>query len=378
MLATKIPATVITGFLGSGKTTLIRHLLNTAAGKRIALIINEFGDLGVDGEVLKGCGQEQCSEDDIVELTNGCICCTVADDFVPTMEQLLQRDPRPDHIVIETSGLALPQPLLNAFSWPDIREQVTVDGVVTVVDSKALLDGQFAADPEKVQQQRDMDEALDHETPLESLFDDQLSAADMIVLNKIDLVEPEDVRALERGLSEKVPLTVKQVRASNGAIDASVLLGLDAAAENDTERHTAHHHEAHHHDPELTHEETGHHKHGVHDDEHHHYHDHHHDEFESFALKFGLVSDRAQFLEQLGKLLAQSHVLRLKGFVDVKGKPMRLVVQAVGKRIDSYFDRDWGQNEERCSHLVVIGLAGLNQAEITAQIRALAGQAHGE
>ncbi|MEM7291438.1 MAG: GTP-binding protein, partial [Pseudomonadota bacterium] len=146
MDAQKIPATVITGFLGAGKTTLIRNMLQTANGKRIALIINEFGDLGVDGDVLKGCGDETCTEDDIVELNNGCICCTVADDFVPTMEKLLERESRPDHIVIETSGLALPQPLVNAFNWPEIREQVTVDGVVTVVDARAVADGRFAHD----------------------------------------------------------------------------------------------------------------------------------------------------------------------------------------------------------------------------------------
>ena len=117
----KIPATVVTGFLGAGKTTLIRHLLETANGKRLALIINEFGDIGVDGEVLKACRSETCGEEDIVELANGCICCTVADDFVPTIETLLARDPQPDHIVIETSGLALPKPLVRAFAWPEIH-----------------------------------------------------------------------------------------------------------------------------------------------------------------------------------------------------------------------------------------------------------------
>ena len=119
-LTQKIPATVVTGFLGAGKTTLIRHLLENANGKRIALIINEFGDIGVDGEVLKGCGEETCREEDIVELANGCICCTVADDFIPVIKKLIERDDAPDHIVIETSGLALPQPLVKAFNWPEI------------------------------------------------------------------------------------------------------------------------------------------------------------------------------------------------------------------------------------------------------------------
>ena len=143
-MAQKIPATVVTGFLGAGKTTLIRHMLQNAAGKRIALIINEFGDLGVDGDILKGCGDETCTQDDVMELSNGCICCTVADDFIPTLEKLLTRDPRPDHIVIETSGLALPQPLVRAFNWPAVSTKVTVDGVVTVVDGKAVTEGRFA------------------------------------------------------------------------------------------------------------------------------------------------------------------------------------------------------------------------------------------
>ncbi len=178
----KIPATVVTGFLGAGKTTLIRHLLQNANGKRIALIINEFGDLGVDGEVLKGCGEETCREEDVVELANGCICCTVADDFVPTMTALLEREDKPDHIVIETSGLALPQPLVKAFNWPDVRNRVTVDGVVTVVDGRAVADGHFAHDEAAVDAQRAADEMLDHETPLSELFEDQLGCADIVVL----------------------------------------------------------------------------------------------------------------------------------------------------------------------------------------------------
>ena len=137
MSRAKIPATIITGFLGAGKTTLIRHMLENAKGRRIALIINEFGDVGVDGEVLKGCGEAVCRQEDVIELANGCICCTVADDFAPAMRKLLDRPIPFDHIVIETSGLALPQPLVRAFSWPEISSRVTVDGVVAVVDGKA-------------------------------------------------------------------------------------------------------------------------------------------------------------------------------------------------------------------------------------------------
>ena len=359
MDASKIPATVITGFLGAGKTTLIRNLLATANGRRIALIINEFGDLGVDGDVLKGCGDETCSEDDIVELNNGCICCTVADDFVPTMEKLLERDKRPDHIVIETSGLALPQPLVNAFNWPEIREQVTVDGVVTVVDARAVADGRFADDVERVNEQRSADDALDHESPLEELFEDQLTCADMIVFNKADLVDPEALKRIQDEVEQSVSRSVKLVKSSHGSLPADVLLGLDSATENDVHNRKSHH-ELHH---EAIHAEHG-------DDAEH---DHDHDEFESFVAGGGEVSDREGLVVGLKNIIEEHDVLRLKGFVAVEGKPMRLVIQAVGNRIDHHFDRDWEQDEIRQSRLVVIGLEGLEQSKISDQISALLG-----
>ena len=186
--ASKIPTTVITGFLGAGKTTLVRHVLENAGGRRVAVIVNEFGSLGIDGEILKGCGIESCGEEDIVELANGCLCCTVADDFVPTMEALVDRDDPPEHILIETSGLALPKPLLKAFDWPSIRSRLTVDGVVAVVDGPAVAEGRFADDPELVEQQRQADESLDHDNPLEEVYEDQLSAADLVIVNKSDLL----------------------------------------------------------------------------------------------------------------------------------------------------------------------------------------------
>lgn len=359
MNAEKIPATIITGFLGAGKTTLIRNMLATANGRRIALIINEFGDLGVDGEVLKGCGEETCSEDDIVELTNGCICCTVADDFVPTMEKLLQRENRPDHIVIETSGLALPQPLVNAFNWPNIREQVTVDGVVTVVDSRAVADGRFADDVERVNAQRAEDEALDHESPLEELFEDQLGCADMIVFNKSDLVDAQALDDVQRHVGEHLSRSVKSVRSSHGSLPADVLLGLASASETDIHNRKSHHEREH----EAFHAEHG------EDAEH----EHDHDEFESFVAEHGAIREVPAFVDALKSVIARHDILRLKGFVEVEGKPMRLVVQAVGNRIDHYFDRDWQPEERRGSRLVVIGLEGLDPVAINAEISGLAG-----
>ncbi|WP_333712674.1 cobalamin biosynthesis protein CobW [Yoonia sp.] len=346
----KIPATVVTGFLGAGKTTLIRHMLQNAQGKRIALIINEFGDLGVDGDILKGCGDEVCSEDDIVELSNGCICCTVADDFIPTMEALLARDVKPDHIVIETSGLALPQPLVRAFNWPGISTKVTVDGVVTVVDGRAVHDGQFAHNVAAVDAQRAMDENLDHETPLSELFEDQIACADMIVVNKTDLLAADEAEALTGRLKSEARAGVQVVKAAMGALPVDVLLGQGIGAESDLEaRHEIHHH--HHHDDE--------------DDDHHdHAHEHGHDEFESFVVTRGEVTDAKAFAEQVADVIRAHDILRLKGFVAVAGKPMRLTLQAVGPRVDTYFDQPFGATP-RQTRLVVIGEAGLDRAGIT-------------
>ncbi len=344
----KIPATVITGFLGSGKTTLIRHMLANADGKRIALIINEFGDMGIDGEILRGCGDATCSDDDIVELSNGCICCTVAEDFIPTMQKLLARDVPPDHIVIETSGLALPQPLVRAFNWPEISTRVTVDGVVTVVDARALHDGQFAHDVQAVDAQRQRDENLDHETPLSELFDDQIACADMIVVNKTDLLDPAQTTTLVARLSDDSRAGVRVVPTSMGALPVAVLLGQSSETESNLEnRHEVHHH----------HDDAG-------PDEHH----HDHDEFETFVVTRPEITDPQAFSRQVADVIAAHDILRLKGFAAVAGKPMRLTLQAVGPRIETYFDRPLTPDETRETRLVVIGQAGLDRAAIQAAL----------
>jgi len=362
----KIPATVVTGFLGAGKTTLIRHMLENAQGKRIALIINEFGDLGVDGDILKGCGDETCTEDDIMELSNGCICCTVADDFIPTMEKLLDRDTPPDHIVIETSGLALPQPLVRAFNWPGISTKVTVDGVVTVVDGRAVTDGRFAHNVDAVDAQRKMDENLDHDTPLSELFEDQIACADMIVVNKADLLAEGQADHLRAVLKAEARNGVQVVTATMGALPVGVLLGQGVGAEGDLDaRHEVHHHH-HHHDDDHHHHDDGHdHHHHPHDHEH----EHGHDEFESFVVEMGEIEDANAFAEKVADVIRAHDILRLKGFAAITGKPMRLTLQAVGPRVDTYFDRPFGA-QMRNTRLVVIGQAGLDHAAIDAALRA--------
>ncbi len=341
----KIPATVITGFLGAGKTTLIRHILANANGRRIALIINEFGDLGIDGEILKGCGDATCRDEDITELANGCICCTVAEEFIPTMEKLLARSDAPDHIVIETSGLALPQPLVRAFNWPEISTRVTVDGVVTVVDGKAVAEGLFAHDPAAVDAQRKADEMLDHETPLSELYDDQIACADLIVVNKTDLLEQAEADQLVTRLREQARDGVQVVRSTMGRLPVDVLLGMNAGAETDMAGRAAPHHDS----------EAG-------------EHDHDHDEFESFVVTRPEIDDPAIWVAQLSEIIRRFNILRLKGFASVAGKPMRLTVQAVGPRVEHYFDRPFGMNEPRETRLVVIGEAGLDRAAIHAAL----------
>ena len=363
-MISKIPATIITGFLGAGKTTLIRHMLQNAQGRRIALIINEFGDLGVDGDILKGCGDETCREEDVMELSNGCICCTVADDFIPTMEKLLAREDRPDHIVIETSGLALPQPLVRAFNWPGISTQVTVDGVVTVVDGKAVTEGRFAHSVAAVDAQRQLDENLDHETPLSELFEDQIACADMIVVNKTDLLEGAEAEALVGTLRESSRSGVQVVTTSMGKLPVDVLLGQGIGAESDLDsRHELHHH---HHDHSDEHEHK-------HDDEHDHdhHHDHDHDAFESFVVTLGEITDPKAFSDQVSTIIGAHDILRLKGFAAVSGKPMRLTLQAVGPRVETYFDQPFGDTA-RATRLVVIGQAGLDQAAIEAALKSCA------
>src|SRR5579863_5031225 len=240
MLA-KTPVTIVTGFLGAGKTTLIRHLLANAGGRRLALIINEFGDVGVDGDLVKGCADAACPEDAIVELANGCICCTVADDLAPAIMGLIAREPKPDHIVIETSGLALPKPLIKAFDWPELRSKLTVDGVVAVVDAAAVAEGRFADDPDRIAEQRLSDPSLDHDNPLEEVYEDQLMSADLVVLNKADLVDRETLEAIRTQIAAALPRAVKIAPSREGVIGADILLGIRAAAEDDLNARPSHH-----------------------------------------------------------------------------------------------------------------------------------------
>ncbi|WP_299655268.1 cobalamin biosynthesis protein CobW [uncultured Tateyamaria sp.] len=323
----KIPVTVITGFLGSGKTTLVRHLMQNPQGKRLAVVVNEFGDVGVDGDILKSCAIPDCPAENIMELANGCICCTVADDFIPTIEALMALDPQPEHILIETSGLALPKPLLKAFDWPDIRSRITVDGVIALADAEAVAAGRFAPDVAAVDAQREADDSLDHETPLSEVFEDQISCADIILLTKPDLAGPDGIARAKEIIATEAPRPLPVVEVAEGAVDPRVILGLEAAAEDDMDARPSHH--------------------DGHDD-------HEHDDFESVIIDIPEVDDPAELVARIEAMAKDQNILRVKGYAAVTGKPMRLLVQAVGARVRHQYDRPWAANEARQGRLVVI------------------------
>lgn len=324
----KIPVTVVTGFLGSGKTTLIQHLITNANGKKLAVLVNEFGSEGVDGDILKSCADANCPAENIVELANGCICCTVADDFIPAMEQLLARNVKPDHILIETSGLALPKPLLKAFDWPEIRSRITVDGVIALADAEAVAAGRFAPDPDAVEAQRAADDNLDHETPLSEVFEDQIACADIVLLTKADLAGSVGLEAARAAIEAEMPRRVPMLPVVDGAVDARVILGLEAAAEDDLAARPSHH-----------------------DGE------HEHNDFTSVVIELPEVTDVDALIASIQRLAREQNVLRAKGYVAVEGKPMRLLLQSVGERVRHQFDRPWGA-KPRQSKLVVIGEHG--------------------
>ncbi|HRN84324.1 MAG TPA: cobalamin biosynthesis protein CobW, partial [Hyphomicrobium sp.] len=247
----------------------------------------------------------------------------------------------PEHILIETSGLALPKPLVQAFNWPAIASRVTVDGVIAVVDGAAVAAGRFADDPEALAAQRAEDTSLDHDNPLEEVFEDQLLCADLIVLNKADLMTAEEREKVAAEIKAAVPRAVKVVETTGGELDPKVLLGLGAAAETDLAARPSHH------DNEAEHD---------------------HDDFDTFIVDIPALDAPEAILERIRAAADAHDILRIKGFADIKGKPMRLLIQGVGSRLQHQFDRPWRPEEARQGRLVVIGQKGLDRDAIAQAI----------
>lgn len=328
----KIPVTVITGFLGAGKTTLLRNLLLNNQGKKIAVVVNEFGEIGIDGELLRSC--QVCDEEgeinsNIIELTNGCLCCTVQEEFYPVMQELLTRKDQIDAIVIETSGLALPKPLIQAFKWQEIRNHATVDGVITVVDAYALANGSLVGDLDAIAQQRADDPSLDHETPIEELFEDQLACADLVLLTKTDLLKDDELTQVKNWLEKELRIGIKVIPCHQGEINSEILLGFNAAVEDDIINRPSHH------DTEEDHD--------------------HDDDINSLELSMEETINPQVLLSHLENLVKNLEIYRIKGFVNVTNKPMRMVLQGVGDRFETFYDRLWQPEEKRSTKLVVIG-----------------------
>ncbi len=339
----KINATIFTGFLGAGKTSLIRDLANQAQKKKFAFLINEFGDLGIDGGLLSGCGQDDCdensiSDDDIIELANGCICCTVADDFLPAMEKILAREQKIDHIIIETSGLALPKPLVKAFNWPSIKPYVTVDGVISVVDAAAINDGLLTNERAKIEQMRLADESIDHETPIEELFEEQLQCADLVILSKTDMIDIDALTHVKQQIKPYLRAGVQLMVKPTDKLPLDALLGIGAGAENDLEARPSHH------------DDVG----EAHD----------HDDFTSLSITFGEVESPEKLRNILQEIIVNHQILRIKGFIAYQNISKRGVVQAVGQRINLYFDDDFAENAPKTSNLVFIGTHDIDEAQI--------------
>lgn len=362
----KIPVTIVTGFLGSGKTTLISGLLKKNSSRRLAVLVNEFGEVSVDGALLRAAGEE-CGVE-IHDLPNGCICCTIKDDFLPIMSQLQKRKQEIDHVLIETSGLALPTPVMRALAWPEVRNDFQLDAVLAVVDTPELLAGNL--DKGKPIPGADRTETPEHVYSVDFILNQQLENADVVVLNKIDELEEDQLLKAEALVREKAAKVRFLELAYHAELDTRLCMGLSLHGEPEVvEPDQDHDHHHHHHGPVQStpldvdnpladqHQFDGHAHTGLSSHEHGeqtHLHFHEHDPgWQSFVLHSSQPQDLEKLKSAVKEVSIDQPVLRAKGFASIEGKIHRLVVQAVRNRVQTYFAEAPSHDEE--SQLVFIG-----------------------
>jgi G3E family GTPase len=340
-MSEKIPVTVLTGYLGAGKTTLLNRILTEPHGQKFAVIVNEFGEIGIDNELVVGADEE------VFEMNNGCICCTVRGDLIRIMENLMRRKGKFDAIIVETTGLADPAPVAQTFFMDqDVQEAARLDAVVTVADAMWLKD-----------RLKDAPEAKN-----------QIAFADVILLNKTDLVTPEQLREVEARIrainpyaklhkTVKAAVPIQEVLGRN-AFDLDRILEIEPAfLESDDDHHHDHDHDHHHDDHDHTGPDCDHpsHKH-----EHHHHGGlkHYHDEdMQSVAFQIDGDVDPEKFMPWINDYVQTegANILRSKGILAFRGEPKRFVFQGVHMVLDGDVQREWRPDEKRTSKIVFIG-----------------------
>jgi len=346
------PVTVLTGYLGAGKTTLLNRILSEDHGKRYAVIVNEFGEIGIDNDLIVGADEE------VFEMNNGCVCCTVRGDLIRVVAGLMKRKGRFDAIIVETTGLADPGPVAQTFFMDDeVKAKAKLDSVTTVVDAKHIL-----------LRLSDSKEAVE-----------QIAFADQIVLNKVELVSEDDLRMIEARIRRLNPLApIHRATRSNVPLDAILGRGsFDLGRILDLEPeflNPAHGEDGHVHDEHCGHDHD-------HEDHDHHHHDHGHgntaprydEDIKGVSLRLDRPVDANKITAWLNKLLADQgpDILRAKGIVDVKGESKRLVFQAVHMMLEGDLQREWKADEDRYSRMVFIG-RNLDEAQLRAGFEACA------
>ena len=299
------PIIVVTGFLGSGKTTFLKHLIKNS-NKKFGLLINEFGDVGIDGDLIKTCSS--CNDDSIIELNNGCICCTVQEDFIPAIKTLLNQNIELDGIVIETSGLALPIPLLSALSWPEIRSSVYLEMVIGLINGESMLNGLPINNLNEIRMQYQDTQIIDHEISFDELFEEQLQASDLVLVSRSDLIEDKYFHDIKTTVKTKLNPNVPVIKCLNGEINLEYILGSNYQTQFQQTNKKFHTH------------------------------DHNHIELHSKSIKCNYFLEKSEFEKEILQIIENLKILRIKGRIWIPGKLLPLQVQIVGTKVNTWYE----------------------------------------